>query len=584
MAGRISIDNLSNSLKNIIEQNGLTEAQVIELIKNNTGDISQLNTSNKSSLVAAINELFQSANNGKELIASAIGEPLSSNDTFSAMSNDINGLLSTFKTNMMNAGVAVESSDKFKSLINKIKGLTEGEGNKGIQYTEGIFGQNSLTKSQEFTLELNFVPSLFFIGPLSVNDHYDGTFVSNIYVSNLYQVDVNNPHYTGESGHIIFSINNLSQNGLLFNISNPGVWESSVVGDFKWYAIGIGEEDTTLRDSLASILQEEGVNVTEEDDMASLIGKVDSEFTKDNTIISELEDDIENTRSTLAGLMQEGGYDINGNDTIDDLLDLLIVSGIKSDEIKQISSGNAYSMLLTTDGSLYATGSGSDGRTGLGDTVKRMAFVNVLDDVVQVACGNNYTLVVKNDGSLWGCGFNENGQLGLSGTADRLTFTEITTGVKQVACGYSHSVILKTDGTVWACGGNTYGQLGLGNTTNKTTFTKVTTNVSNVKEIYCGENHTVMLKTDGSLYSCGRNGSGQLGLGTSDDNAHVTFTKITTNVNNDVKQVACGKTNVFILKNDGSVWACGSNGAGGLGLCTEVETINSTFIKIPKSF
>ena len=282
MAGRISIDNLSNSLKDIIEQNGLTEAQVIELIKNISGDISQLNTSNKSSLVAAINELFQSANNGKQLIANAIGEPLDSNDTFSAMSSDINSLLSTFKTNMMNAGVAVESSDKFKSLINKIKGLTEGEGNKGIQYTEGIFGQNSLTKSQEFTLELNFVPSLFFIGPLSVNDHYDGTFVSNIYVSNLYQVDVNNPHYTGESGHIIFSINNLSQNGLLFNISNPGVWESSVVGDFKWYAIGIGEEDTTLRDSLASILQEEGVTVTEEDDMASLIGKVDSEFDRKN--------------------------------------------------------------------------------------------------------------------------------------------------------------------------------------------------------------------------------------------------------------------------------------------------------------
>ena len=46
----------------------------------------------------------------------------------------------------------------------------------------------------------------------------------------------------------------------------------------KWYAIGVGEEDTTLRDSLASILQEEGVSVTEEDDMASLISKVDEEF------------------------------------------------------------------------------------------------------------------------------------------------------------------------------------------------------------------------------------------------------------------------------------------------------------------
>ena len=51
-----------------------------------------LQTTDKT-IVGAINELFQSANNGKELIASAIGEPLSSNQTFQAMSNDIDSLL-----------------------------------------------------------------------------------------------------------------------------------------------------------------------------------------------------------------------------------------------------------------------------------------------------------------------------------------------------------------------------------------------------------------------------------------------------------------------------------------------------------
>lgn len=265
--GQITIDEIHNSLfdyaQAVSDENLITESKTV---------------------VGAINEIY-----GKKLIANAIGEPLKSTDTYAKMNNDINSLLSTFKTNMMNAGVTVESSDKFKSLINKIKGLTEGEGNKGIQYAEGIFGQNSLTKSQEFTLELNFVPSLFFIGPLSVNDYYDGTFVSNIYVSNLYQVDVNNPHYTGESGHIIFSINNLSQNGLLFNISNPGVWDSSVVGDFNWYAIGVGEEDTALRDSLADILEDEGVNVTEEDTMADLIVKTDEEFDRKNANSAKLD-------------------------------------------------------------------------------------------------------------------------------------------------------------------------------------------------------------------------------------------------------------------------------------------------------
>ena len=37
--------------------------------------------------------------------------------------------------------------------------------------------------------------------------------------------------------------------------------------------------------------------------------------------------------------------------------------------------------------------------------------------------------------------------------------------------------------------------------------------VSEIKQIACGEAHTMILKTDGSLYSCGNNANGQLGLG-----------------------------------------------------------------------
>lgn len=86
----------------------------------NIGTLSNLKTSAKGNLVAAINELFQNANNGKQLIADAIGSPLSSSDTFSAMSTSINNLLNTFKTNMTNNGVTVASGDKFKQLIDKI--------------------------------------------------------------------------------------------------------------------------------------------------------------------------------------------------------------------------------------------------------------------------------------------------------------------------------------------------------------------------------------------------------------------------------------------------------------------------------
>ena len=63
-----------------------------------------------------------------------------------------------------------------------------------------------------------------------------------------------------------------------------------------------------------------------------------------------------------------------------------------------------------------------------------------------------------------------------------------------------HSLILKNDGTLWGCGLNDSGQLGLGNTTNRTTFTQITTNVNDIKSVYCGENYTLILKNDGTLW------------------------------------------------------------------------------------
>ena len=89
-----NITDLNKSLAENITPNdiGAATSSDLDTVKNNIGTVSKLQTTNKNNLVGAINELFQSANNGKQLIADAIGEPLSSEDTFSAMSSDINSL------------------------------------------------------------------------------------------------------------------------------------------------------------------------------------------------------------------------------------------------------------------------------------------------------------------------------------------------------------------------------------------------------------------------------------------------------------------------------------------------------------
>ena len=45
----------------------------------------------------------------------------------------------------------------------------------------------------------------------------------------------------------------------------------------------------------------------------------------------------------------------------------------------------------------------------------------------------------------------------------------------------NHSLILKNDGTLWGCGQNSYGQLGLGDNTDRNTFTQITANTDNIK-------------------------------------------------------------------------------------------------------
>ena len=279
-------------------------------------------------------------------------------------------------------------------------------------------------------------------------------------------------------------------------------------------------------------------------------------------------------KDVLYGMMIEDGYDsANSEMNVDELIDLLDRSGIEIGDIKQIACGYDFTFILKNDGSVWSCGLNDKGQLGLGDTSNRYTFTqvttNINNDVKEIICGNAHTFILKNDGSIWGCGFNANGRLGLNDTTNRSTFTQVTTNidndVKQIACGAYYTFILKNDGSLWSCGRNDYGQLGLGDNTDRKTFTQVTTNINNdVKEVICGYYHTFILKNDGSVWSCGYNIHGQLGL--NDYTDRTTFTQVTTNINNDVKQIVCGDSHNFILKNDGSVWSCGNNNNGQLGL------------------
>ena len=83
------------------------------------------------------------------------------------------------------------------------------------------------------------------------------------------------------------------------------------------------------------------------------------------------------------------------------------------------------------------------------------------------------------------------------------------------------------------------------------------------------------IKTDGSLWTWGNNGSGR--LGTNDDTTR--STPVTTFAGgNNWKQVSCGKEVIAAIKTDGTLWGCGqSTNSGQLGSSNTSSTPVTTF-------
>lgn len=342
--GKITINELHKSLFDYVQT--VSDNKLETNNKTIVGAINELFSDNSNDI--EINNLKNEISNGKKLIADAIGEPLTEEDTFSAMSTDINGLLSTFKTNMMNAGTVVESSDKFKQLIDKIKGLTEGEGNKGVQYVEGTIESAESSTYVFTTVDGNLksknyaiIPNLPFEPIILILDVYDNisgrTWISILSYDSSLSMNTVKVGSFSENSETVSSYHFKADDAILTNnyIRMP-IWGNKDELTFKYCAIGVGEEDTTLRDSLASVLEDEGVNVTEEDDMASLITKTDNEFQENTTI--------------LYNKMKDANYNVDSSMNMDALLNELTFKTIIEGKVTQSPSTSENSLVYSVSG------------------------------------------------------------------------------------------------------------------------------------------------------------------------------------------------------------------------------------------
>ncbi|MCL1875212.1 MAG: InlB B-repeat-containing protein [Synergistaceae bacterium] len=123
-----------------------------------------------------------------------------------------------------------------------------------------------------------------------------------------------------------------------------------------------------------------------------------------------------------------------------------------------------------------------------------------------------------------------------------------------IAAGDDHSMAIKTDGSLWAWGWNEYGQLGDGSTINRRAPVRAGA-ANDWQTVSAGSDHTAAIKTDGSLWAWGYNYYGQLGNGTNTNNS----SPVRVGSENDWAAVAASWSHTIAMKTDGSLWAWGIN-------------------------
>jgi len=223
-------------------------------------------------------------------------------------------------------------------------------------------------------------------------------------------------------------------------------------------------------------------------------------------------------------------------------------------------SGYSNSTSVFSGQELYAWGYNGDSRLGVGGTADKSSPVQVGSDTDwnKFSAGKEYHIVAsQTDGTLWAWGTNNYGSLGLN-----LPFNAkqsfpgqlgALTDWSDPSAGFNHTLCIKTDGTLWAWGNATGGLLGNNtNSTDKSSPIQVGVD-TNWSKISAAENHSLAILTSGELYAWGPNTLGQLGQ----NNVIARSSPVQIGVDTNWSKISAGKQFSAAIKTDNTLWTWG---------------------------
>ena len=274
-----------------------------------------------------------------------------------------------------------------------------------------------------------------------------------------------------------------------------------------------------------------------------------------------------------------------------------IPSGFIVDSNETSYVGTAWTFTATGPvGRLFSWGqdTNSRGTLGLNDRTQRSSPVQVggisWKNVADLGNGgvNNFygRTAVKDDGSLWTWGINGEGEMGIGNVSPAYYSSPVQIPGSTWQCTsstYLSRIASKTNGTLWSWGRNSNGILGLnaGSPAQRSSPTQIGTETTwtGTKETMSGGRNVFgAIKTDGTLWVWGQNDNGNLGLNQA--SAQLAGSSSPTQIPGTTwSKISCNQHGNLALKTNGTLWAWGKNNTGQLGQNDKVQ--KSSPVQIP---
>jgi alpha-tubulin suppressor-like RCC1 family protein len=246
-----------------------------------------------------------------------------------------------------------------------------------------------------------------------------------------------------------------------------------------------------------------------------------------------------------------------------------------------VSAGTIHSLAVKTNGTLWSWGNGQFGQLGNGlfnSATWTVTQVGTANDWLSVSAGNRFSLAIKTTGTLWSWGLNNVGQLGINTIINQNLPVQVGTAANwsKIDAGDQHSLAIDNTGFMYAWGANTFGQFGNGSNTSSL-FPILVSSSNNWAEVSAGFDHSMALDTTGILYTFGNNTNGQLCDGTNTaSNVMIPISFSNAGTVTQYIAISAGDNFSLAIKNDNTLWSGGFNSSGqlGLGNTTTVNTLN----------